>query len=226
MAKQPLISSKRLAIDRANTQVVAIAAVAAFISVFSLVAAHSVFVQNQYQSRVITAKNLANNQLLVNLKSVAQLEAAYTAFTTTSTNVIGGQTNGTGQNDGNNAKIILDALPSSYDFPALTSSIEKLLTGQNVTITSITGVDDQLNQQTNVSSAKPTPVPIPFAFSVSNATYQSIQQLVTTLQDSIRPISIDQLTLSGGANNMTLTVNAHTYYQPAKNLQITKAAVK
>jgi len=220
------ISTKRLAIGKANAQIVIIVGVASFVTVFCLVAAHAVFGQNQYQARVTKADNAAHNQLVKNIRAYGNLQSAYQAFDSSPTNAIGGSTSGSGQSDGNNTNVILDALPSSYDFPALASSIEKILTNGNFTVTGISGTDDQLAQQSNTLAASPQPVPIPFAFSVSNASYTTVQQLMTTLQESIRPIQIVSITLSGGVNNMALTVNAHTYYQPGKSLGIIKQVVK
>jgi len=219
-------STKHLAINKANTQMVAIVAVAAFITVFSLIATKTVLGQNAYQSKVIKAKETAHKQLQANITAANSLVSSYHDFIAPATNIIGGYTTGTGDKDGDNGKIVLDALPSSYDFPALASSLEKILTGQSLKVSSITGTDDQVNQEGNVSSPSPQPVPIPFSFSVSDANYDAIKQLVNTLQLSVRPIQIDTLTITGGGNSMSATVAAHTYYQPAKNLQITKQVVK
>lgn len=223
---RPEISTKRLAISKANAQMVAAVGIASFITVFCLVAARSVLSQNGYQARLTSKKEAAHKQLVANLQASTNLIAAYKAFVSTPTNVIGGNPTGTGDNDGDNAKIILDALPSTYDFPALTASLEKILDDQSLKISSITGTDDQVNQQNNTSSPNPQPVNMPFTFSVTNANYSAVQQLITRLQQSIRPIQIDTLELNGGPSNMTLTVNAHTYYQPGKNLTITKQVVK
>jgi hypothetical protein len=133
---------------------------------------------------------------------------------------------GTGDRDGSNSKIILDALPDGYDFPALTSSIEKILGDTGVKVSNITGTDDQINQSANVSSPTPQAISIPFSFTVSDANYASATQLITRLGQSIRPIQIDTLEITGGADKMTVTVSAHTYYQPATNLKITKQGVK
>jgi len=225
MAK-PEASTKRLAISKANAQTVAIVAVASFVTVFCLVAAKAVWGQTRYQARVTSASEKAHQQLLKNISAFSDLLDSYQKFDSASTNVIGGNPSGNGNNDGDNAKIILDALPSKYDFPALTSSIEKLLSAGSYDVTSITGTDDQLSQQSNVSSPNPQPITMPFAFTVNNTNYNAVQQLVTTLQQSIRPIAIDSLSLTGGANSMTLTVNAHTYYQPAKTLSITQQEIK
>lgn len=225
MAKA-VISTKRLAISKANTQVIVIMAVASFVTVFCLVASRAVWSQTRYQARVTTASEKANTQLKKNIQTFSQLIGSYKSFDSASTNIIGGSSTGAGQNDGDNAKIILDALPSTYDFPALTSSLEKVLTAGNFDITSIGGSDDQLSQQGNTASANPQPVSIPFSFSVGQANYTAVQQLITKLQQSIRPIQIDSIDMTGGASNMTVTVNAHTYYQAAKGLNITKKVIK
>lgn len=220
------ISTKRLAISKANAQMVAIVAASAFVAVFCLVAANTVFSQNRYQARIISAKEKAHDQLQENLANYDDLATAYKAFDEAATNVIGGTKSGSGDNDGTNSKIILDALPPTYDFPALTSSIEKILTDNNLKVTSITGTDDQVNQQNNTTSATPQPVTIPFTFTVSNANYASVNQLMSKLQLSIRPIQIDTLDASGSQNNMTVTVSAHTSYQPGKTVSITKETIK
>ena len=221
-----MISTKRVAISKANAQMVAVVAAAAFVSVFCLIAANAVFSQNRYQARIISAKEKAHKQLQQNISNYSDLATAYKAFDNASTNVINGNKNGTGDNDGSNSKIILDALPPTYDFPALTSSIEKILSDNHLQITSITGTDDQVSQQKNKASANPQPVEIPFTFTVGNASYSSVNQLMAKLQQSIRPIQIDTLDASGGQNDMTITVTAHTYYQPGKSVSITKKVIR
>ncbi|HEY5442837.1 MAG TPA: hypothetical protein VIJ68_04825 [Candidatus Saccharimonadales bacterium] len=221
------ISTKRLAISKANAQMVAIVGAAAFVTIFCLVAAKAVWSQTRYQSRVTAKSEIAHQQLQKNLSAFKDLVSSYNAFEATNPNIIGGNPNGgTGPNDGDNAEIILHALPSSYDFPALTASLEKILKTGGFNVSSITGTDDQLSQQGNTSSPTPQAVSMPFSFTVNNTNYTSIQQLIDTLQRSIRPIQVDNLTLSGGADNTTLTVNAHTYYQPGKSVNITKEEVK
>jgi hypothetical protein len=219
------ISTKRLEIVKANAQIVTVVAIASFVTVFCLVASQAVWSQTQYQSRVTKADSVAHQQLLKNIQSFSNLSSSYQSFVAQSTNIIGGTINGTNPNDGDNARIILDALPSSYDFPALTSSIEKILSNGNFSVSGITGTDDQLTETSNINPS-PQPITMPFGFSVSNANYSDVQQLMTTLQQSIRPIQIDTLSLSGGANSMDLTVTAHTFYQPGKSLDIAKQEIQ
>jgi hypothetical protein len=226
MAKKVQLSNKRVAISKANAQMAGVVAAAAFISAFCLVSARVVWSQNIYQAHVTSAEEQANTQFKANVQSVKQLTASYTQFINTPTNIIGGSSAGTGNNDGSNAAIVLDALPDTYDFPALTSSLEKIMTAQAFKISSISGTDEELTQAGKGASPTPQPVAMPFSFSVTDASYTAVQGLITTLQSSIRPIQIDSLTLSGSSSDMQLTVNAHTYYQPAKNLGITKKVVQ
>ncbi|MGH7194477.1 MAG: hypothetical protein ACREJM_13240, partial [Candidatus Saccharimonadales bacterium] len=141
------ISAKHIAISKSNAQMMIIVAVGAFVTIFCLMASKAVLSQNRYQARVIKAQNTANQQLLDNISSYNSLSQSYNKFNNESTNVIGGKKDGNAGNDGANSKIILDALPDTYDFPALTSSIEKILAANGLKVTSITGTDQQLSQQ-------------------------------------------------------------------------------
>lgn len=219
-------STKRVAISKANAQMVGIVAGAAFITVFCLFASHAVFSQNKYQSRVVTEKEKALRQLKDNIENFSDLRRQYQAFNAASTNVIGGTNGGTADNDGNNSKIILDALPASYDFPALTSSLEKILKDSGLKIGSIGGIDDEANQQGSATSTNPQSVAMPFNLSIENANYNSVQQLISRLEHSIRPIQVDTLSISGGTTSMTVSVTGHTYFQSGKTVSITKKAVK
>jgi len=224
MAKMQL-STKRVLIDKTNSRIVAYTAIAAFMVVFTLVASKTLISQAAYQNRVIGAKKQAVSQLKTDIQSTSNLVTAYKAFVDTPQNVIGGDPNGTGPKDGDNAKVTLDALPSKYDFPALATSLEKMLTSQNVQIQSITGTDDEVAQSSDQSSSNPQPVAMPFQISVTG-NYQSIQNLVNTFNASIRPFQVQTMELSGNESNMTLTITAQTFYQPEKVFDITKQVVR
>lgn len=218
-------STKRALIDKANSTVVIVVGIAAFVFVFSLVATKTMLGQAAYQNRIISAKRVAVNQLKTDIASTDQLKASYDAFVGTTQNALGGNPGGSGPQDGDNAKIVLDALPSSYDFPALTTSLESLLANQGVTITTISGTDDEVAQSTNQSSSNPQSVPIPFQIAVTGD-YTGVQNVIGAFERSIRPIQVQTLDLSGNAGNLTLSVTAQTFYQPAKSLNINKTVVK
>lgn len=218
-------STKRALIDKANARIVIYVSIAAFILIFSLVAVKTLVSQAGYQNRVISAKRTAVNQLKTDIAATSQLKTSYNAFTTTAQNAIGGNSYGTGPQDGNNAKIVLDALPSSYDFPGLTTSLESILSAQNVTISSIGGTDDEVAQSTNQTSSAPSPQPIPFSVSVAGD-YSGMQNVVSAFEHSIRPMQIQTLDIEGSDKGLTMNVAAQTYYQPAKSLNINKKVVK
>jgi hypothetical protein len=187
------------------------------------VASHALWTQLSYQSKVITQKTKARETLQANLKARDQLARLYAAFDNASTNVLGGSASGTNQNDGDNAKIILDALPSKYDFPALATSLEKIMTSNGLDINSITGNDDEV-AQTGSSSTTPQPVPMPFEISFAGNADQT-SALFATLQNSIRPIQVQTLTITGSDASITTSITAQTYYQPEKNLNIKSEVV-
>jgi Tfp pilus assembly protein PilO len=220
------ISTKRLAISKANGQMLVAVSAAAFISVFCLMASNTVWGTVKYQAKVISVKQKANKQLKDNVAAFDGLRRSFAAFDSASNNVIGGLKNGNQDNDGSNSKIILDSLPSVYDFPALASSLEKIMGDRGLKVGSITGTDDQLAQQKNTSSPEPQPTPMPFTVNVTGANYTSLQDFINALQKSIRPIAIDSLDISGGSSDMSATVTAHTYYEPGKSVNIKKQVVK
>lgn len=225
MPSQVNPSAKRVMIDKANARIVIYVSIAAFILIFSLVAIKTLISQAAYQNRVISAKKTAVNQLKTDIAATDQLKTSYAAFTETPQNVLGGNPGGTGPQDGNNAKIVLDALPSSYDFPGLTTSLESLLTGQGVKIDSISGTDDEVAQSANQSSTNPQPSPIPFTLS-AEGDYTGIQNVISAFEHSIRPMQVQTLDIAGNQGQLTLSLNAQTYYQPAKSLNINKEVVK
>jgi Tfp pilus assembly protein PilO len=227
MPAKNLISNKRLMINKANARIVAYVSVAAFILVFSLVATKTLVGQAAYQNRVISKKRAAVNQLKADISATDTLKVSYKAFTDTAQNVLGGNPHGVTPQDGNNAKIVLDALPSTYDFPGLTTSLEALVAhvGAGVKIDSISGTDDEVAQSANQTSVSPKPVPIPFTV-VVEGDYGAVQNVIKTFESSIRPIQMQKMDITGTKDKLTLNISAQTYYQPSKSLSIKKEVVK
>lgn len=217
-------SAKQIQIDKANASIVIIVSLASIVTAFSLVAVKTLLSQQAYQSRVISLQEDALKVAKADVVAVDSLKATYKAFDSADSNIIGGSSLGTGAQDGSNSKIILDSLPSQYDFPAMISSLEKLINDRGLKITSLSGVDDA-TQADAASSTSPVPVEMPFQLSVTGS-YQAIQDLVDAMERTVRPISLLNLQISGTNTETTLMVSAKTYYQPAKNLNVTTKVVK
>lgn len=221
---QGQISLKRIGVDKTNGRIVVITAGAAFLVVFFLTGSYMLFKQLAYQNRVMGIKRQAVTQLQANIEASGSLVNSYKSFTASPQNLIGGVPEGNGPKDGNNAKIVLDALPSKYDFPALAASLEKVLVDQRVNIQSITGTDDEVVQATQTAGAS-TPVEIPFEVTVTGD-YAAIQGVITALDRSIRPFQIATAKVAGDQQALSLTVTGKTFYQPEKTLTITKKVVR
>jgi hypothetical protein len=217
-------SAKRIQIDKTNGNIVLMVSLAAVVAAFSIVAIKDLLVQQSYQARVISQQNTALKVAKADVTAAQALSASYKAFNGVPNNIIGGLTAGTGAQDGNNSKVILDSLPSQYDFPALISSVEGLLKSRGFKIDSLAGADD-VTQSGAATVAIPQPVAIPFQIGVTGS-YASVQDLIGVFDHSVRPISIDTLQLSGGESAISLQVSAKTYFQPGKVLTVTTKVVK
>lgn len=218
--------TKRALITKANSTMVYATAIAAFLIVFSAVASKALVSQAMYQNRVIATKKKALSTLKSDLSAVNSLKDSYKSFVNTPRNVLGGNPAGTGDQDGDNAKIVLDALPSKYDFPALATSLEKLINSQGLQIQAIGGTDDELAQASNQESATPQPIPEPFQIRVTGS-YDATRNLLTVFERSIRPVQIQKIEISGDkGGSVTTTIDAQTFYQPEKSLKIRTEVVK
>lgn len=224
MASVPKVNAKRLLIDKANATMLVLIGITAFFVAFSLVSSKALISQSSYQSRVLSEKNKALKQLKENKKNVDSLVGSYKSFAEEKVNILDGSPAGTGPRDGDNPRIVLDALPSKYDFPGLISSLEKLLKDGGYKIESIGGSDDELAQQ-NASTSKPAAIEIPFPVAIST-NYQGAQNFLTTLERSIRPIKVNLMSVTASGSDLRITITGKTYYQPEKTLKITSKVVK
>lgn len=224
--KLQLPSSKRAMVDKANSTVIATVAIAAVVVTFCLVASKGLWDQSRFLSRVIDKKETALQQLEANADAVDSLVNSYTVFVQEQPNVIEGSINGEGARDGDNARIVLDALPSKYDFPALATSVEKILSDQGFQIESISGTDLQAEQNDLSGQGNTQPIEIPFEFTV-NVSPQGSQTLFEKLQRSIRPMRLIEFTIeSTSDSSVRVDVSAKTYYQPEKGVDIKKETIK
>jgi hypothetical protein len=185
--------------------------------------------QARYKHKVVAAKQQAAKQLENNVAAGKNLVQQYQDVFqgTNPTNVIGGKNQddpNAAPPDGSNGSIVLDALPTSYDFPALVTSLTALLQNDNIVTPSIGG-SDQISQAKNEAAAAPAPVSISFTLG-GTGTYPNTQKLVKDLERSIRPFDITKLTLSGGEDAMQISLQLNTDYQPPKAISITNKEVK
>jgi hypothetical protein len=227
--KSASFKPKSVQLNKAQSRLLSIVVGATVVTVFCLTSAKVLLNQAMYQQRVISARNASVKQLNDNVKNASALSAQYKSVFLGSDgeNIIGGSSvpggNPSGK-DGDNGKIVLDALPTTYDFPALLTSLSKLLGTDGVGAQSIGGSDQAVSIN---SSPTYSPQPQPINLTVSGAsTYTGSKQLIKDLERSIRPFDVTHLTLAGNESNMLVTMDLTTYYQPAKTLSIPSKEIK
>jgi len=225
-------SVKHAIIDKANSTTVIAVSVAVFVVVFCGFAVRSLVSQSLFNQRVISAKKDTLNILRANKLAVVDLEESYVSFENEAINIIGGSPEGTGPKDGDNALLVLDSLPSEYDYPGLSSSIEKVLVDGGYQIELIGGseqdalvVDPTADDGSLVASTEVVPTEIPFPFTIVS-TPENVQNLLSLLESSIRPFYIDALTLEGSGSNLSAKIGLKTYYQPVTGLKVTSEKVR
>jgi len=211
-------SVKHEIINKDSTRIVTIVAGTVFLVVFCGFAFKTLFSQSLYHNRVIGEKEKALRQLESNKEAVEELEQSYTAFVGEAENILSGSPGGDGPLDGDNAKIVLDALPGIYDYPALSSSFEKILLGGGYTISSLGGTEEQGVGGEATSDVKP--INIPYAFSFVS-TVEGSKDLLKTLERSIRPMNVDSIAIQVQAGGQLETeVTLHTYFTQQKTFEL------
>lgn len=222
-------TNKHVQIDKSQSTMMAIIIAASVVTIFCLVSSKALLSHAAYQRKVVNANHAAVKQLQSNVTAANQLVQQYTkVFEGASPqNIIGGQndTSPTAQPpNGDNARVVLDALPSTYDFPALLSSVSKILAGDSIANQQVSGTDDSASIN-NSSTTSPTPQPIQLNIS-GTGTYISVQAFITDLERSIRPFDVTSVQLSGPQNQLNFSITVTTYFQPAKSLTYTTKEIK
>lgn len=206
-------STKQSLVDKDNNFILILLSVTSFIVVFCLIGSNALYKRISYQDKVISARTTADNQLKANISSSNTLQSAYDAFEAQKPVVSGVS---------KNSVMVLDALPSKYDFPALVTSLSKLMAISGLSVQSINGIDAEVTAVQ--SSPDPKVIPINFQLTGSGS-YGAVSTFISNLEKSIRPITITNIAFTGSDAKLTVTIKATTYYQPEKTFQITQSVV-
>lgn len=223
------VSTARLKMDKTNSRILAVVVVAVFVSVFCLMSSKALLGQAAYQRRLLGARRITIGQLKNDKTAATTLVDQFVkVFQGSSpTNVLGGKAVASGNTappDGDNASIVLDSLPTTYDFPALISSVEKILSNDSISSPQINGTDQSATAD-NKPSDNPKPITIDLTVA-GQGSYDHAQKLIADFERSTRPFDITSLQLTGSSSFMSFQMNVHTYYQQAKTLGIGSKEVK
>lgn len=209
-------SAKHVQINKASTQTFIVVAVAAVVVSMSLVLLNILWGNAKFNSKVHGRQEQARDQLIDNIAAVGPLQESFERLEI-GADLIQGQ-----PEDKKNSEVILDALPSRFDFPELAVSIDNLARQSSVTLTSFRGTD--LGESALTSSPSPFPEQIPFIMDIEGS-YQDITVFLSNLENSIRPIKVQSIEMSGIDSKLSISVTAETSYQPAFDLTIQEEGV-
>lgn len=198
---KPASAGKRQLIEKSNSTVVLVLAAAAFVLVFCLVILNFLWDLNGHNRRVISSKDQAAKILENNVQQIPELVTSFNVFEA-------------GEVKSSDA---LDALPSKYDYPALATSMESLVSRSGLVLVVFSGDDEE--ESAIQSETDPNPIEIEFTLQVEG-TYANVQKFIENLQKTTRPITVKNIEMKGSDSNMKVTLDAVTYYQPATDLNV------
>lgn len=131
-------------------------------------------------------------------------------------------------------QVVLDALPSDANSNALGSSLQnKLLSGiegdyalKSLEVKPVEGIESLVGGDTVDASADTgTSNVINFSFSVEGD-QAALRQVLQNLERSIRTIVVTRMNLNTESGKLTLSVEGHAFYQPAKTIELKEVPVK
>jgi len=200
--------SRREQVKKAGSTVFIVVAIAAVIVMFSVISIRFLWERKSYNDRVITAKTMARTNIESNTNNLKKLSEQFPQLDTSAST---------------NASVILHALPPTYDYAALASSIDFLATVSGVS--SDTSIGEDISATAVQFATTSSPVEIPITTSVTG-NYASVKEYISNLEKSIRPIKVNSVTYSGTNASLQATVDAVTYYQPARSLDVLRSPIQ
>lgn len=220
---------KRTQISKTNRMMFVWIAISSVIVGIALVVAFSLVQQLLYNERVLAEKENTvtilkhNNSVIPELQTQVRVLDANEALRLVRAS-----------EENQAVQVILDALPSEANSPALGASLQnKLLTGINgLTIESlqvdpVQGVEI-LAEDASVEDASASgdgANQITFQFSLSGSP-EALKQVLTNLERSIRAIDILTLRIESQGANQLMSVQARAFYEPARVLELKDKVVK
>jgi len=200
--------TKREKISKANSTVFIAVAIASVLVMFCAISFKFLWNRLGYNSRVITAKTQARDQLKDNSSNIDALSEQFVELDASATT---------------NSKTILHALPPSYDYPALATFVESLAQQSGVSFPGSVGQDISASALKDANVSQPLEIPLNIEV---NGSYKSIAQFIKNTEYSIRPIHISNVEYSGSSDQIKAVITAKTYYQPARNLDLGKKEIQ
>ena len=122
-------------------------------------------------------------------------------------------------------QVVLDALPADRNALALGASLQQNILsgidGLTVDRIAVDGTDSSSLEDTALLTQNT--IPIQLQVSATNA--NALKEMLVKLERSIRTIDIDSIALETVDTGYQMNIQAHAYYEPAKQVQLTDKVV-
>lgn len=221
---------KRTQIAKANRMMFLWIAIGSVIVGAALVVAIFLAQKLIYNERVLAEKDKTATTLRANNDIVADLEAEIRVLDTNTALAFLKS-----KEEDQSVQVILDALPSSANSPALGASLQnKLLAGidgltvESLQIDSVVGVEVLSNESVQDASATESDSEfnqITFQFSVTGS-QEALRSVLLNLERSIRTIDVLSLRIESQESTQLMTVQARAFYEPAKKIELGTKVVR
>ena len=204
---------KRQQIQSANKTVFLWVTIASALVVIALVLAQFLIKESLYRNKVIGKMMGTNSTLQKNVESYTLLKGEVNKL------LLNPELSRLRvEQDDVALQTIIDAMPTSLDRVALATSLQQsVLSRSGVTVESLStnanngGVEVEGTVAEGVEGA----IEIPFTLRVSGS-YDQMKKLFEDINNSIRPISVKQIQMTGIGDKMQADISAITYYAEPK----------
>lgn len=200
-------NKKKNKIDEAKAKMFGVISLCSVVIAASIVVMGNLWGLRGFHNRVIDELKSTEEVVAQNAINAAALDAEFKTLEGTEVN----------------SKQILDSLPSVLDFPALATSVEKLVEDEELVLESFSGKDDAGTAEK--SAVNPEPVELPFSIVVTGR-YDDIQKFILSAEQVIRPLVIQSVEMKGSDKAMSATINYITYYQPTTSIETESKSVR
>jgi hypothetical protein len=166
-------------------------------------------------TKVVSAKSLADKNLKTDLEAAPKLVDAY--------NALGAQAN-----------VLADALPNTADFPSLIVELENIsgITGVKIksvspSLTGAATTGDPAAGTAPATTAGEVPTPQTYSYTVTfDGTYASLVGVLGSLETSARPMRVVGLQATGTGGALSVELDVDTFYMDKAQLPIGKETIK
>lgn len=224
-ASSPTGVRKRQQIAKANQSVFLWVAGASVIVAFAVVLGQFMVQQAIFNERVLAEKFTTNRTLQQNIDVTDTLKEEVNLLLADDSLAAA-----RAEPTESNLQVVLDALPTRSDALNLGSSLQSVLVGDRVqSIDQLTVDTAEIGDEVGVEDASVDqgidgPRELTFRFTVSG-NYDNVMSVLRALERSIRPIDVTALTIQGSDDQLSATIDARTFYQDAKEVELQEITV-